>query len=125
MAYQASGFSTVNVVIDGNGNPLLPGVAADFVIDFNGTIFGATLLADQVGSCVLDIWKDTFPNFDPTVADSICAAAKPTISAAKKSQDLTLTGWTKNFLAGDIFRINIDSISTITRLTLALKVRGT
>jgi hypothetical protein len=80
-------------------------------------------LADQVGSIVIDIWKDTYDNFPPTSVDSICGGNKPTISNAQKYQDSTLNGWTKTINAGDILAFNVDSASTITRLTISLKVK--
>jgi len=85
----------------------------------------ATLLADVSGSIVIDIWKDTYANFPPTVADTITASAKPTLASAQKAQDSTLTGWTTTIAAGDILAFNVDSITTVTRVTLSLKVRKT
>lgn len=108
--------------IDGGGSALTTGVKADVYVPYACTITAVTLLADQSGSVVVDIWKDTYANYPPTVADTITAAAKPTLSAATKSQDTTLTGWTKTIAAGDTLRFNIDSISTITRLVLTLTV---
>ncbi|GAI52053.1 unnamed protein product, partial [marine sediment metagenome] len=78
---------------------------------------------DISGSIVIDIWKDTYANFPPTDADSITASAPPTISTAQKSQDATLIGWTKTINAGDILAFNVDSCATITRVTLALKIK--
>ena len=80
------------------------------------------MLADQTGSIVVDIWKDTYGNFPPTVADTITAAAKPTIAAGTKDTDTTLTGWTKAITAGDILRFNVDSAATVTKVTLSLTV---
>ena len=91
-------------------------------VPFACTITAATLLADQSGSIVVDIWKDTYANYPPTVADSITAAAKPTLSATTKSTDSTLTGWTKSIAVGDILRFNVDSATTIQRVTVVLTV---
>lgn len=112
----------ITFAIDGGGSALTTGVKADVYVPYACTITAVTMLADQSGSCVVDIWKDSYANYPPTVADSITASAKPTISAATKSQDTTLTGWTTSISAGDTLRFNIDSASTLTRLTLALTV---
>lgn len=109
------------VIYDG-GAVIGTGVRADISIPFNGTITGVRLLADQTGSCVVDIWKDTYANFPPTDADSITASATPTLSSASKYEDTTLTGWTTDIDAGDILRFNIDSVTTITRLTIQLTI---
>jgi hypothetical protein len=118
----AATYADIAMVIDGNGSPITTGIKGDIEIPFACTINAATLLADQTGSVVVDLWKDTSANYPPTGADSICASAKPTLSSAIKSQDSTLTGWTTSIAAGDIIRVNVDSASTVTRVTLSVKV---
>lgn len=107
-------------VIGGDGSAITTGVKADLYFPFACTITSVILLADQVGSIVLDLWKDSYSNYPPTVGDSITASAKPTLSSAIKSQDSTLTGWTKAISAGDSIRINVDSATTVTRVTVVL-----
>ena len=97
----------------------------DLTIPFACTITEWTLLADATGSAVVDIWKDTYANYPPTIADVITASAKPTISSATKGQSSTLTGWTATITAGDTLRFNVNSVSGINRLTLSLKVKRT
>ncbi len=116
---------SVNFIIDGGGSAITTGIKGDIVVDFAGTIQSVTMLGDQTGSVVVDIWKDTYTNFPPTNADSITASAVPTISTAIKSQDATLTGWTTSITAGDILRFNVDSVTDIERVTLVLKVLRT
>lgn len=115
----------VSIVIDGGGAAISTGIVADLTIPYDGEIVQVDTLADQTGSIVIDIWKDTYANFPPTDADSITASAVPTISSGTKDQDTTLTGWTTAVSAGDILRFNVDSCSTITRVTLTLKIRKT
>lgn len=117
--------STITFIIDGGGATITTGVKGFLEIPFNCTINAATTLADQSGSIVIDIWKDTYANYPPTVADTITASAKPTISTATKAQDSTLTGWTTSITAGDILGFNVDSITTCQRVTLSLKVTKT
>lgn len=111
----------VQFVIDGGGSTITTGVKGDIYFPFAATINEVELLADQSGSIVLDLWKDTYANYPPTVADTITASAKPTISSATKAQDTTLTGWTTSIAAGSSLRINVDSATTITRVTLSIK----
>lgn len=113
---------TLTFIIDGGGVAITTGEKGHLEIPFACTITRVTALADQSGSIVVDIWKDTYANFPPTNADSITAAAPPTITTAQKSQDSTLTGWTTAIAAGDILAFNVDSITTITRVTISLKV---
>jgi hypothetical protein len=112
-------------VFDGSGSTLTTGIKGDISVPFACTITGVRLLADQSGSVVIDIWKDAYANYPPTVADTITASAKPTITVATKSEDTTLTGWTKTVAAGDTLRFNIDSVTTLTRVLLTLTVTKT
>lgn len=117
--------AAILLIVDGGGSAITTGVKADLEIPFNCTIQRATLLADTTGSIVVDIWKDIYANYPPTVADTITASALPTISSSNKYQDSTLTGWTTTINAGDTLRFNVQSASTITRICLSLKVLKT
>lgn len=114
--------SSITFIIDGGGSTIATGIAGDLEIPFNCTINRATLLADQSGSIVVDIWKNTYANYPPVVGNSITASAIPTITTAVKSQDATLTGWTTTINAGDTLRFNVNSVTTIQRITLSLRV---
>lgn len=115
-------YRSITFIIDGGGATITTGVKGYLEIPFACTINRATALADQSGSIVVDIWKDTYANYPPVDADSITASAPVTISAATKSQDATLTGWTTSVAAGDILGFNVDSITTCQRVTIALRV---
>lgn len=117
--------ASLTFIIDGGGLAITTGQKGHLEIPFACTIKQVTMLADQSGSIVVDIWKDTYANFPPTDADSITASAPPTISSAQKSQDSTLTGWTKSISSGDILAFNVNSCATITRVTISLEVEKT
>ena len=108
-------------IIDGGGSAISTGVAGFLEIPLACNITGWTILADQSGSIVVDVWNDTYANFPPTVADTIAGSEKPTISASTKGQDLTLTTWTEDVDAGDILGFNVDSCATIERVTLTIR----
>jgi hypothetical protein len=112
----------IEFVIDGGGAVLTTGVKGDLEIPFDCTITAARLFAAQSGSVVVNVWKDTYANFPPVVGDKITASAPPTISTATNSEDVTLTGWTTSIVAGDVLRFNVDSVTTITRVTISLTV---
>lgn len=116
------GTTSITFAKDNNGIAIPTGVAGDIEIPFACTITEATLLVDQTGSIVIDLWKDSYANYPPTDADSITASAPVTISSGVKARDTTLSGWTTSVAAGDIIRVNVDSASTVTRFTLALTV---
>ena len=122
LANSATG-AAIGYAIDGGGaaittGTLTPGLSIPFACIINSV----TLLANATGSIVVDIWKDSYANYPPTVADSICGSAKPTLSSAIKSEDTTLTGWTTAIAAGDILMFNVDSASTVQSVNLILKV---
>lgn len=112
-------------IFDGGGSALTTSMYVDIEVPFTCTIERWTLLGDQSGSVEVYIWKDTYDNFPPTIADSIVAAAPPTVTAAAKNQSSTLTGWTTSISAGDILRVGLTSVSTFTKLTLSLKILKT
>ena len=115
----------VPFVIDGGGSVITTGIKGDIEIPFDCVVKSVRMLADQSGSIVVDLWKDTYANYPPTVADSITASAVPTITTALKSEDSTLTGWTTTLTKGDIIRYNVDSVTSIQRVTISLLVDKT
>jgi len=122
--------AAIQFVIDGGGSTITTGLKGYLEVPFACTINQATLLADASGSIVVNVWKCTYAQFDaggthPVAADKITASAPPTISTATKAQDATLTGWTTSISAGDILAFNVDSVTTIKRVTLDLKVTKT
>ena len=121
----AGSSKSIGITIDGGGSAITTGVKGFVVAPASCTISSATLLSTDAsvtsGSIVIDVWKDTYANYAPTVADTITASAKPTLSSAIKSQDSTLTGWTTSVTAGDVLAFKVDSASTVTRVSLFLK----
>lgn len=117
---------TIGFTIDGGGATITTGAKGSIQIPVAATITGWTILSNDdavtSGSIVIDIWKDTFANYPPTVADTITAAAKPTLSSATAATSSTLTGWTTSIAAGNILRFNVDSVTTVTRVTVQLTV---
>lgn len=104
----------IEIVIDGGGAVITTGIVVDVVVKTDLTITGWTLLADQSGSVAVDIWKDSYANFPPTVGDSIVT---PSITTATKNQ---ATGLSISLTKGDVLRFNVDSAAAIERVTLAL-----
>jgi hypothetical protein len=115
----------VNFIIDGGGSVITTGEKGHVELPFAMAITGWTILADQAGSIVVDVWKDTYANYPPTNADSIAGTEKPTLSSAQNNQDLSLTTWTTTVAAGDILAFEVESATTVTRVTVALRGRKT
>jgi len=117
--------ASITFIIDGGGSVITTGIKGALEIPFACTINRVTLLADQSGSIVIDIWKQAYADYPPENANSITSAAPPTLSTAVMSQDSTLTDWTTAIAAGDCLMFNVDSIATCTWVTLSLKVTKT
>lgn len=121
---------TITFVIDGGGSTITTGIKGDLTIPFACTINEWTLIADQSGSIIVDIWKDTYANYPPIAADSIIGTTgtptpvKPTITTATKGQSSSFTNWaTTTINAGDTLRFNVDAgVTSVQRVTLSLKV---
>lgn len=110
------------LIIDGGGVAITTGVKFDFVVPFNCTVTGWTILGDQTGSIVVDLWQDIYANFPPTVADTITGANKPTLTSQSKNQNNSIS-WT--LTKDSIIRVNVDSATTVQLVSLNLNVTKT
>jgi fibronectin-binding autotransporter adhesin len=108
------------ITIDGAGSTVTTGEKGFLIVPYAGTITGWTLIADQTGNCVIDVWKAA--GTIPTVANTITGTEKPTLSSQQIASDLTLTSWTTSVAAGDVVAFNVDSASTITRVNLSIYI---
>lgn len=98
---------------------------AYMVVPVDGTITKHEFFSDVNCSAVLDLWKENYAGFPPTVADTITASAKPTLSGAKKVTDATLAGWTLAVSAGDKILPNVDSNDLAKLLGIELYITPT
>ena len=97
----------------------------DVRVPFDCHIIRGSLLADQAGDLVVDVWVDAFANHPPIDADSITASAPLTLSTADSSEDSTLTGWTLDLAKGDVIRFHVDSAADVLQVTAVLEVERT
>lgn len=115
LAYGPKVIRRVNVVFGGSGMEIPDNDYRD--VEFpTCTIKEARILADQSGSISIELWKDSYANFAPTVADLIDTFS---ISSAIKSEE---TGLSLSVAAGSIIRFIVTSCTTITQVTLALLI---
>ncbi|MFO8006887.1 MAG: hypothetical protein R6V05_04035, partial [Candidatus Brocadiia bacterium] len=113
----------VNIPLTGEGSDISTGLAE---VDVNlppGTIQAVRILSPDTGSITLDLWVDSYANYPPTDADSICGGNEPALSSAQKMADSTLTSWTTSIAEDDILALNVDSCTGIQSCTLALKLQ--
>lgn len=117
------GTHMIPAVFDAGINALVANLQFDIMIPYACTITGFAMAADVAGSCVLGIWRDTYANYPPTIADVITGSSPPTLSGAQTYRDTTLSGWTLPVNAGDTIRFNLNSVATIKRLSCFLQVK--
>lgn len=103
------------------GGDLTAGQVVYAEIPYAMTITGWSLIADQVGSIVIDVWRRAFASFPPTIADTIAGSEKPTIVTARKGQNLALLTWAGDVDAGDVLAFSIDSATDVQVITLTLR----
>lgn len=106
--------------IDGGGSVPSTGAKGQVNVPTPCTIYGWVLTADQSGSAVVDVLKSTYSGF-PTTA-SIASSDKPTLSSVQKNENLAVSVWTTALAQGDQLQINLNSVSTVTRLNLTVLV---
>ena len=123
----AGNLATILVAIGDGTNVITTGFKGVVEVPFAHTIVAARLFSSDsaitVGSIVMDIWRDTYANYPPTVADTITAAAKPTIVTGIKSENISLIGWNVAGNAGDIYGFNVDSVTAFKQILLSLTLR--
>jgi len=119
-------FATLEITLDGGGAALVNGAAIDFLVPYNFTCIGWTVLADRSSTIYLDVQYCTYAQFDggtshPAGGDSIVGGYYPNTSSAAKGQG-GMTGWTRTYFGGgDVIRAAVSSGSGVTqRVTLAL-----
>lgn len=114
----------VRIEFENDGSVLTAGQQRFLVMPWSGTITGWDLIGDQSGSVVIDIWRDTYANFPPDVSDTIISPSgtKPTLSSQQINRDLDPVGWYRSLGKEDVLGFNIDSVATLTRATLTLRI---
>lgn len=113
-------YGTFGITIDGAGNVITTGFKQYLIVPYNCVITGWYIIANTVGSCVIDVWKDITI---PTSGDSITGTEKPTLTGQQTNSDSSLSTWTTTVNANDIIGFNVDSISGLSKITLVIKVR--
>ncbi len=111
----------VAYVIGVDGREVVTGGSKGYLpIPFDGTITGWVIVANQVGSIVVDVRRTTYGDFPTTV--SMAGTEKPTLVAAQKARDDDLTTWTIAVLAGDVLEFVVESAAVVKQVTVMLEM---
>lgn len=111
----------IGFTIDANGAIPTVGTKGYRLVSRTMTILGWTVVADVAGSIVIDVKKCAFGSF-PTTA-SMCNGNYPTLTSEQTHQSTDVSGWTTaTITANDVVEFYVNSATTVTRVTLTLKV---
>lgn len=105
--------------IDGGGSVITVGVKGEVTIPFAATVTGWRIKSPkEAGSIVVTVSRASYVDY-PTFT-AISGTEKPTLSAAQKNEDRSLTTWTTALNADDELQISVDSATTTTLVNLTL-----
>ena len=102
---------TINFVLDNGSFDITTGSKGQLNLDVTGRIESWMLVADTVGSIVIDVKKDTF-----------ATSEYPRLSSEKKARDESLSTWSTQLTAGDILDFDVVSCSGIKKCSLFLRL---
>lgn len=115
------------ITIDGGGAVFATGTKGYIRIPYSGTITGWTILEISATpvtcSVVVDVWKDTYANYPPTVADAVFTD-KPTITTGIKGQNNApaIVAGKEVVTAGDMFGYNVDSVTDAQKVAVLIHI---
>lgn len=109
---------SIGVTLDGSGVELTTGQKGFEALPFSGMIWGWRIEAKEVGDVVIDVWKAPGT---PNLTNSICGT-KPFLSTQQINQGDTSDWIETECVRGEVIGFNVQSVSGITRLTIALDV---
>jgi hypothetical protein len=90
---------------------LTAAAAQDILVPFACTITRVTVLGNTTAStATVTIWKNTYANWPPTIANDITGGVPP-VTSAGKYQNSTLAGWNVNIAASDILRLGLTGMT--------------
>lgn len=118
-------YDALEFVIGNGTDAITTGQKGHIEVPYPCDIQSIRLFADASGSIVVDLWKDTYANFPPTIADNVTGTGtKPTLSSAQKSELTDFANYTTTtFAAGDVIAYNVDSVNAVKRVTISIRVR--
>jgi len=112
------------VFILGNGSDAITtGVKVFIRLPYDIEITRWTVLSKDASSdIVVDVNRYTsLANYDSGTKASIAGSDLPTLSNDKANDSTALTGWTTTPVEGEIIEVEVDSITTATRVTVEIK----
>jgi hypothetical protein len=94
-------------------------------VDRDGILDEVIILTQGgAGSCTVNIWKAAMAaHYPPVIGDDITGGSSPAIASGTTYDNAALTGWNRNFHAGDVVLFDLGSSSTFTFISITLRFR--
>jgi len=119
----ASTSGAIGIVIDGGGNTITTGIKGYIIVPYACVLNNYSLIGDQTGSIVIDVWKIAAGTTLPAVGNSITGGNYPTLTSTTAVNNQALTSWTTVAVtAYDMFAFNVVSVATLTKASLSIRV---
>jgi hypothetical protein len=113
----------ITTIFDGGGAVIVAPFTRYLFIPFAAVITGWALMADQVGSISVDVWKVPFASFPPLVGNSITGGNAPALVSQASAFAQAISGWTTTQInAGDCLAYRVVSATTVQAVTFELTV---
>jgi hypothetical protein len=119
LAYPHSG---IPFTLDGNGSSITTGYKGAVEIPFDCYIIAGRLSSPIACSVEIEVWRSTYAQLPQVAAHKISATDPLVLSSAEKSQNTTLTGWSRQFTAGDWAGFNVASVTGAFLISGSLRV---
>jgi hypothetical protein len=112
---------------DGGGLPLLVPNVFFIAVPFAGELTGYEVIADQVDTISIDVYRVAYADFDihsldPQPGDKISGSNPIAVTANNKSFDSSLTGWTTDVNEADVYIFIMTACSAATKLSVGVFV---
>jgi hypothetical protein len=114
----ADDFYSISLIMNGGGGLIPEGIQGDIEVPMSGVIQRVTVLPDQSGTMLLDVWKAAYASYPPTSGNSICAQNLPGVfgtasnltgTVSKTASSTTITGsgtsFTTALAVGDVLEV--------------------
>lgn len=122
--------NAIGCTFSGGGSALTPGAVVYSIVPYDCKIIGAYMVGVPSGSAVIEVEQCSQTAFDggathPVSGDKITSSTPPTITTSTKNGntgDTTLSSWNVYLTNQNVVAFSVTSCTTITNLTLALRV---
>lgn len=108
-------YKNVSLTVNAGSSTVTSGVKGIITVPFNGQVLGWSVITNQSGSIVFDIYKDSFTNFTypGSAINTITGTNKPQLSGSYKNESFNVTSWNTTLNKYDVLTVNVDSVSGI------------